>query len=83
MEDICLATRDSRCCFEPMRFSRHAPGDNDVTLSVAYCGVCHSDVHSAKNDLMRTSYPIVPGARPRASRLLTPPRVQLRARSPP
>lgn len=61
MSDICLATRDARCCFEPMRFSRHAPGEHDVTLDVKYCGVCHSDVHSAKNELMSAIYPMCPG----------------------
>lgn len=59
--DICLATRDARCCFEPMRFSRHAPGEHDVTIDVQYCGVCHSDVHAAKGELMATFYPICPG----------------------
>lgn len=59
--DIQLATRDARCCFEPMRFSRHAPGPLDVTFDVKFCGVCHSDVHAAKGDLLRTTYPLCPG----------------------
>jgi hypothetical protein len=61
MSDICLATRDARCCFEPMRFARHAPGALDVTFDVKFCGVCHSDVHSAKGELLRTTYPVCPG----------------------
>ncbi|KAJ1624724.1 chaperonin 10-like protein [Pavlovales sp. CCMP2436] len=59
--DICLSTRDPRCCFEAMPFNRHSPGESDVTLDVSYCGVCHSDVHTAKNDLMHTVYPVCPG----------------------
>mmetsp|Transcript_19957 Transcript_19957/g.67109 ORF Transcript_19957/g.67109 Transcript_19957/m.67109 type:complete len:443 (+) Transcript_19957:97-1425(+) len=58
---LCYATHSSACGFKPMRFSRHAPGDNDVCIAVKYCGVCHSDVHAAKNDFMRTVYPFVPG----------------------
>jgi len=44
-----------------MHFKRHAPGDHDVTLDVKFCGVCHTDVHNAKNDFMSSTYPICPG----------------------
>jgi uncharacterized zinc-type alcohol dehydrogenase-like protein len=30
-------------------------------ISIAYCGICHSDIHSARNEWGRTSYPFVPG----------------------
>lgn len=36
-------------------------GDDDVTVKVMYCGVCHSDLHTLKNDWGFTMYPIVPG----------------------
>ncbi|WP_309621341.1 NAD(P)-dependent alcohol dehydrogenase [Novosphingobium sp.] len=35
--------------------------DEDVAIDIAYCGVCHSDLHVARNDWGRSSYPFVPG----------------------
>ena len=46
---------------EPYRFDRRDPGPDDVAIEIKYCGVCHSDLHIAKNDLGNTRYPIVPG----------------------
>ncbi|CAN1824660.1 Probable cinnamyl alcohol dehydrogenase 6, partial [Linum perenne] len=36
-------------------------GDTDVTIDILYCGICHTDLHQAKNDWGMTMYPIVPG----------------------
>ncbi|CAI0435532.1 unnamed protein product, partial [Linum tenue] len=36
-------------------------GDTDVTIEILYCGICHTDLHQAKNDWGITTYPIVPG----------------------
>lgn len=36
-------------------------GSDDVTIKILYCGVCHSDLHSVKNDWGFTNYPVVPG----------------------
>ncbi|MBO9501943.1 NAD(P)-dependent alcohol dehydrogenase [Brevundimonas sp. A19_0] len=46
---------------EPWSFDRRDPGPDDVVIEIKYCGVCHSDLHVAKNDLGGTRYPIVPG----------------------
>ncbi|MFT4955021.1 MAG: putative zinc-type alcohol dehydrogenase-like protein [Brevundimonas sp.] len=46
---------------EPYRFDRRDPDADDVAIEIKYCGVCHSDLHIAKNDLGGTRYPIVPG----------------------
>ena len=35
--------------------------DEDVAIEITHCGVCHSDLHSARNDWGRTNYPFVPG----------------------
>ncbi|RWW24956.1 hypothetical protein GW17_00010722 [Ensete ventricosum] len=43
-----------------MLFSR-ATGDDDVTLKILYCGICHTDLHSIKNDWGNAMYPMVPG----------------------
>ena len=47
--------------FERMTIERNLEGDEDVTFDLKYCGVCHSDVHIADNDLGMTHYPCVPG----------------------
>ncbi|WP_242392439.1 NAD(P)-dependent alcohol dehydrogenase [Anaeromyxobacter oryzisoli] len=46
------------------RISRRDPTEHDVQLEILFCGICHSDVHSVRNewsDVMPTVYPIVPG----------------------
>ncbi len=46
---------------EPFDIDRRALRDEDVAIQIAYCGVCHSDLHAARNDWGRTNYPFVPG----------------------
>ena len=45
----------------PFDFERRALRDNDVSIRIEYCGVCHSDLHQARNDWKGSQYPIVPG----------------------
>ncbi|MBD9368438.1 NAD(P)-dependent alcohol dehydrogenase [Xanthomonas sp. XNM01] len=45
----------------PYTFERRAPRANDVVMEILYCGVCHSDLHTARNDWGWSYYPIVPG----------------------
>jgi uncharacterized zinc-type alcohol dehydrogenase-like protein len=45
----------------PFRFERRQPGPQDVQIEIQYCGVCHSDLHSVRNEWGGTVYPIVPG----------------------
>ena len=45
----------------PFRFDRRDPRPDDVVIEILYCGVCHSDLHTARNDWGWTTYPIVPG----------------------
>ena len=40
---------------------RREPGPRDVQIEIAYCGVCHSDLHTARSDWPGTVYPLVPG----------------------
>lgn len=44
-----------------MQIERREPGPNDVEIEILYCGVCHSDLHTARNDWGGTVYPAVPG----------------------
>ena len=45
----------------PFSFERRAPGELDVSLQVLHCGVCHSDLHTARGEWGGTMYPSVPG----------------------
>ncbi len=46
---------------ESIDITRRAPGANDVQIDIAYCGVCHSDVHQVRSEWAGTKYPCVPG----------------------
>ena len=45
----------------PLSIDRRALRDEDVAIDIAFCGVCHSDLHAARNDWGRTRYPFMPG----------------------
>ncbi len=45
----------------PMSLPRREPGPKDVVIDIAYCGICHSDVHTVRGDWGAGAYPIVPG----------------------
>lgn len=45
----------------PWTFERRDPRPDDVLIEIEYCGVCHSDLHSARNDWGGSKYPLVPG----------------------
>ena len=40
---------------------RRAPGPHDVQIEIAYCGICHSDLHTVRSEWPGTLYPCVPG----------------------
>lgn len=45
----------------PFQFERRSPRENDVVIDIAYCGVCHSDIHQARDEWGGSIYPMVPG----------------------
>jgi alcohol dehydrogenase (NADP+) len=45
----------------PFSFDRRDPRNDDVVIDILYCGVCHSDIHNARNDWGGAMYPMVPG----------------------
>lgn len=45
----------------PFALERRTPGPHDVAIDILYCGVCHSDLHTARNEWGGTKYPCVPG----------------------
>ncbi|WP_062194171.1 NAD(P)-dependent alcohol dehydrogenase [Caldimonas taiwanensis] len=46
---------------EPLVITRRAPGAHDVVIDIAYCGICHSDIHQVRSEWAGTLYPCVPG----------------------
>lgn len=46
---------------KPLNIERRSLGDDDVELEITHCGVCHSDIHTARNEWGGTKYPVVPG----------------------
>ncbi len=55
------AVQNSTSPLEPWDLQRRTPGDNDVEIDIHYCGVCHSDIHQARNEWGNSMYPMVPG----------------------
>jgi alcohol dehydrogenase (NADP+) len=50
--------------FAPSTIERRDPTDHDVQIEILFCGICHSDLHQARNEwsgVMPTVYPCVPG----------------------
>ncbi|RYZ83118.1 MAG: NAD(P)-dependent alcohol dehydrogenase, partial [Proteobacteria bacterium] len=58
---IGYAAKHSFSSLKPLSFERRETGPNDVEIEIAYCGVCHSDLHQVKNDWKNTVYPCMPG----------------------
>jgi alcohol dehydrogenase (NADP+) len=46
---------------EPIEIERREPGPNDIQIDIAWCGVCHSDLHTIRSEWAGTHYPCVPG----------------------
>lgn len=58
------ATPSATAPLAPMSIQRRALGPHDVLIDVLYCGICHSDIHQARNEWptsFPTTYPCVPG----------------------
>jgi uncharacterized zinc-type alcohol dehydrogenase-like protein len=45
----------------PFTFQYRDPGPNEIEIQILYCGICHSDLHQARNEWQNTTYPCVPG----------------------
>ncbi len=46
---------------KPFSFERREPRDNDVAIEIKYCGICHSDIHQAREEWGDAIFPMVPG----------------------
>jgi len=55
------ATKGPTSGLEPFNFERREPGPHDVLIEILYCGICHSDIHQARDEWGGAIYPMVPG----------------------
>ena len=55
------ATQSATAPLAAFSIERRDPGPNDVAFDVMFCGVCHSDIHQARNEWGNSQYPMVPG----------------------
>lgn len=55
------AAQNATSALTPFTFERRDPGPHDVQIEILYCGICHSDLHQARNHWNNSLYPMVPG----------------------
>ena len=55
------AAKDAQSPLAPHNFTRREPGATEIAIEILYCGVCHSDLHMARNEWGQSIYPLVPG----------------------
>ncbi|WP_220815488.1 NAD(P)-dependent alcohol dehydrogenase [Pseudomonas paralcaligenes] len=58
---LAYAAQNPQAPMAPFEIQRRAVGPDDVKIDILYCGVCHSDLHTARNEWKNTLYPSVPG----------------------
>ena len=64
MDARCLACDDTTCAFRPLVIQRRAVGPKDILIQIKFCGVCASDLWTARSGQSvgcRTAFPFVPG----------------------
>jgi alcohol dehydrogenase (NADP+) len=61
MKTNAYAVQNATNPLAPFNFQRRDVGEHDVQIEILYCGVCHSDLHTARNEWQNTTYPCVPG----------------------
>ncbi len=61
MKTLGYACTSAHAPLAPFSFERRAPRANDIVMEILYCGVCHSDLHWARNDWGWTVFPAIPG----------------------
>lgn len=55
------AAMNAGAALEPFRFDRRTVGSHDVLINIRYCGICHSDIHQARDEWGGSIFPMVPG----------------------
>jgi len=55
------AAQSAKSLLAPFSFARRDPLPDDVKIDILFCGVCHSDIHTARDEWGGTTFPCVPG----------------------
>jgi len=55
------AAQVAKAPLAPFTFDRRTPGPRDVQIEIAFCGVCHSDLHQVRDEWGGAIFPMVPG----------------------
>jgi alcohol dehydrogenase (NADP+) len=61
MKTNAYAAQTATAPLTPFNLERRDVGKHDVQIEILYCGVCHSDLHTARGEWQGTTYPCVPG----------------------
>ncbi|MFL9925843.1 NAD(P)-dependent alcohol dehydrogenase [Herbaspirillum lusitanum] len=61
LKSLGYAAQSAQSPLAPFNFERRITGPHDVQIEILYCGVCHSDLHMARNEWKGTTFPVVPG----------------------
>ena len=55
------AALTAKAPLQPYSFDRREPREHDVVIEIKYCGICHSDIHQARDEWGEAIFPMVPG----------------------
>ena len=55
------AAQSAKAPLAPFSFERREPGEHDVKIDIKFCGICHSDIHQARDEWGGSIFPMVPG----------------------
>jgi uncharacterized zinc-type alcohol dehydrogenase-like protein len=58
---LAYAAPSAKASLAPFKLDRREPGPTEVLIEIAFCGVCHSDLHQAREDWGPALFPMVPG----------------------
>src|SRR5512134_3762123 len=61
MKTVGYAAQSAASPLAPFSFERRELRPNDVAMEILYCGICHTDLHQARNDWGWSLFPLVPG----------------------
>ena len=56
-----IAAMSATTALVPFSFERREPREHDVLIEIKFSGICHSDIHQARNEWGGSMYPMVPG----------------------
>lgn len=56
-----IATPAAKAPLAPFTFERRDPKEHDIVIDIKFCGICHSDIHQARDEWGGSMFPMVPG----------------------